>query len=270
MGRTVIFTASTVAEFDAVSGVIGDGEPLSELDVERYLGTVAPLYRKAFRGPPWFERSRCSSDCLRREYCDSEPGTWCNTAGRESSPQEAHPIETTVEEFKRLLKERNALVVVEYGTGPHQQTTAQFGAVFWVSNAEQLWRARYSQVPQMREWLSEEFADLTFLYRDEVFGDTERNGNLRYYSPLCEAVADATGQTLLVGRTISGAVMNVLGRSFGEAVRVLAPSPAKHYRVRGNVGVPVRCCPYVRAVVPDDRYLVVVDLQKARSVAPPT
>jgi hypothetical protein len=263
VGRILILTASRVADFDEVSGAIGDGESLTPPDVDRYLATVAPLYRVAFRGPPWFERSRCAKGCPKGEYCESEPATWCETAGRESSPQEAHPVEKTLKDFRRLLEERNALVVIEYGARD-QQEIAQFGAVFWVANAEELWKARYGDVPEMRGWLSQEFAGQTFLYRDEVFGSAARSGNLRYYGRLCEAVADAMGQTLLVGRTINGAVMNVLGRGFGQAVRVLAPA---NYRVRQNTGVPVRCCPYVRAIVPDDRFMIVVDLQKARRCA---
>lgn len=265
-----MLTAGTVADFDEASGIVGPRQPASVSDVERYLEAAARLYRAAFRGPPWFERSRCSTGCPKKaEFCDSEPGTRCDIAGGATSAQDAHPVATTKENLKQLLDERQALIFIEHDTGAQGSLTARLGAVSWVSNADDLWRARYSsapKAPEMRQWLSEEFGDRTFLYRDEVFGDTERSGNLRCYGRLCRASADALGQTLLVGRTINGAVMNVLARSFGDAVRVLAPAD---FHVRRNLGVPVRCCPYVQAVVPDDRYIIVVDLSKVRpSLAP--
>lgn len=254
-----MLTAGATAEFDRATGVIGLRQSVSGPDLERYLEAAARRYRAAFRGPPWFERSRCPSSCPSEgEFCDSEPGAQCDIAGCATS-QEAHPVGATTESLKRLLDERQALIFVEHTAADRGSLIARFGAVFWASNAQDLWSARYSLKPEMRRWLSEEFGDVTFLYRDEVFGDTTRPGNLRYYRLMCEASAGALGQTLMVGRTINGAVMNVLARSFGDAMRVLAPAD---FHVRRHLGVPVRCCPYVQAVVPDDRYIVVVDLNK--------
>jgi hypothetical protein len=260
--QITVLTAGSVAEFNEDEGVIGRRRQVSAVDVERYLEAAARRYREAFRGPPWFERSRCLSGCSSKaEFCDSEPGTRCDIAGRPTS-DEAHPVKRTTEDLKRLLDERKALISIEHDGGHQGSLTARCGAVFWVSTAQDLWSARYGLVPAMQQWLVEEFGDRTFLYRDEVFGDLERPGNLRYYRKLCMAAAADLGQTLLVGRTINGAVMHVLAcEEFRDAVRVLAPVDA---RVRGKVGVPVRCCPYVQAVVPDDRYIVVVDLTKAK------
>lgn len=257
-----MLTANNAAEFDEGSGIIGPRRQVSDEDLDRYVQAAARRYREAFRGPPWFERSRCLSGCpAAAEFCDSEPGTQCDIAGRPTS-DEAHPVTRTTEDLRRLLDEHQALIVVEHDGIPQGDLTARFGAVFWVSTAQDLWSARYALVPAMKQWLIEEFGGRTFLYRDEVFGDLERPGNLRYYHKLCEAAAADLGQTLLVGRTINAAVMHVLARRFPSAVRVLAPADAK---VRRQVGVPVRCCPYVQAVVPDDRYIVVIDLMKAEA-----
>lgn len=260
MGRILILRALSAAAFDAETGTVGRPQEMSQTQLQSYLATIAPLYRAAFRGAPWFELSRCAPGCPHGEYCSAEPGTWCETAERESGLEEAHPVDEIVENFGQLLDESEALVVVEFDGDPAQEPTAQLGAVFWITTAEELWKRRYERVPEMLPWLVQEFGDRKFVYRDEVFGNVNRAGNLRYYHRLCRAAADSLGETLLVGRTINGAVMNVLCRRFPNAVRVLAPAS---YRVRKNAGVPVRCCPHVEPVVPDDRYIVVVDLAKS-------
>jgi hypothetical protein len=255
--RILMLTADFAADFSPGSADVGSPQELSREKRSHYLALLAHLYGEAFRGPPWFERSRCAPGCPRNEYCAAEPGAWCKLANRNTSPDEAHSADEVVEGFEGLLDDRAAIIVVELAGEPHEPPRAELGAVFWVTTARELWTTRYDRNPEMLDWLVREFGDLSFVYRDEVFGNTKRVGNLRYYDRLCRAAARSLGHTLLVGRTINGALMHVLCERFEGTVRVLAPISR---RVRHNAGVPVACCSSVEAVVPDDRYILVVDV----------
>lgn len=238
---------------------IEDGEgALAQTELAARLRQLVPVYQNAFGGDLWQERSACPDACPVGGFCSSHVGEKCETSGLVPE-HEAYPEDQLMDTFMSRL-DNGALFAVEYISHNDAEVPA-VASIMWPSTAEALAEDKYSNLPDVAEWLQQKLGSRKFIYRDEVFADfsVRQRGNLECYGEVSRFAAEHFGLDLLVGRTINVKVLGKLYSAFGNQLEIYAPNMKNDINqdiLRRDVQE--RVC----GVVPDWRYVAIIDLTK--------
>lgn len=184
------------------------------------INRLKPVYREAFKGEPWFEVTKCADPRVTSPNCVAGlsslvPGELCAACGL-CPTEPAYTDAELNEKFADIGKKQSALYVEESGGG-----NILMASIAYTATASQVAMEKYSDVPDMQEWLSQK--EEPFIWLDEVFADRSlrASGNLNNFSQMLEGLASILGgRNRVLFRTISPAMV-AAARRFGSSAVIL-------------------------------------------------
>ncbi len=173
---------------------------------------LAPVYKKAFAGSPWFEVSRCGCP---HGFSAQTVGERCTGACGQMITQEAYPLPELISDLSGRLQSRRSFVYTEMDADGHPF----MGVIAYRRHGIDIYREKYegrenplaetlfTRMPQEVAWL------------DEIFADLERrpNGNLRNFGRICTLMAEQLDCRVISFRTINERLIGKARSVFGDA-----------------------------------------------------
>jgi hypothetical protein len=177
--------------------------------------TVVPAYQEAFSGWPWYEVSKCV-DTNRPQRCAGglskvALNDTCIPCSNQPNRQ-AYEASELIERFKTLEATRPTSWYVESVDGDPALV-----ALAWTAPPLQIAQEKYSDVPEMQDWLTNTLGDKSIIWLDEVFADKKvrAEGNLMNFGKMCKGFMSALDTTQLAYRTLTPAMVHVADKNFG-------------------------------------------------------
>ena len=189
-------------------------------EVKPLYGEIVPAYQAAFAGEPWYEVSKCA-DQLQRcvgGLSSLAVGASCELCGG-CPALPAYEADGLVNRFNNLATSRPTTWYVEQnGQG------VTLAAIAWKANPAVIAGEKYSDAPQMAEWLNEELGVDEVMWLDEVFAnkDLKPRGNLQNFGKFVTGMAEMLGSQTVAYRTIEPRMIAVPSRDFGRAASIFA------------------------------------------------
>ena len=189
-------------------------------EVEPLYGEIVPAYQAAFAGEPWYEVSKCADQLQRCVGGLSflAVGASCELCGG-CPALPAYEADELVNRFNNLATSRPTTWYVEQnGQG------VTLAAIAWKANPAVIADEKYSDAPQMAEWLNEELGMDELMWLDEVFAnkDLKPRGNLQNFGKFVTGMAEMLGSQTVAYRTIEPRMIAVPSRDFGRAASIFA------------------------------------------------
>jgi len=190
-------------------------------EIKGLYGQIAPVYRVAFAGEPWFEVSKCAANGSNGQKCvgsfSSLPvGSMCESCGnRVTTP--AYEKDELVAKFELLARTRPTSWYLE-----ESEIGTTLAAVAWLATPSEIARERYPDVPAMKDWMTSLMGEYEIGWLDEVFANKslKPSGNLRNFKAMCKGFALRLGVDILAYRTINERMVAAAKRDFKEKVNV--------------------------------------------------
>lgn len=180
---------------------------------------IVPAYQEAFAVPPWNEVSKCVDEI---ERCDGglsavAIGSLCNTCGlRPIRP--AYEAVELMERFDALGLSRPTAWYAE-----QNELGLTMGAVAWKALPGAIATEKYSDVPEMSDWIVDRLGDEPVVWLDEVFANRKlkSKGNLQNFGKFVIGLASMLDCESVAYRTIEPRMTTVPKRDFGDNATVL-------------------------------------------------
>jgi len=207
-----------------------------------------PVYQVAYAGNPWYEVSKCA-DTEKTRRCAGglsslALGQTCEICG--NSPSEAaYKAEELIKTFKEVAERRPSTWYTEEG-----EVGLTLAAFAWTATPLVIANEKYSDVPAMKDWLSDNFGSNNLLWLDEIFADLEKSpsGNLANFKQMCLTMAKSLECQTIAFRTKNERLLSSVKNNFGEKATVYGrlSETSKEQKLK----------------VPDRRDFVVIDLDE--------
>lgn len=186
--------------------------------VKPLYGEIVPAYQAAFAGEPWYEVSKCADQSQRcvGGLSSLAVGASCELCGS-CTTNPAYEAEELANRFNDLATLRpNTWYVEQNGQG------VTLAAIAWKANSAVIADEKYSDVPEMAEWLDEVLGSNEVMWLDEVFAnkDLKPRGNLQNFGKFVTGMAEMLDSRIVAYRTIEPRMIAVLGRDFGQAASI--------------------------------------------------
>jgi len=179
---------------------------------------IVPAYQAAFAGEPWYEVSKCADQLQRCVGGLSSVAVGASCELCSSCPVlPAYEADELVNRLDNLAASRPTTWYVEQnGQG------VTLVAIAWKANSEGVAKEKYSDVPEMAEWLSNKLGCDEVLWLDEVFAnkDLKPRGNLQNFGKFVTGMAEMLGSQTVAYRTIEPRMIAVPSRDFGQAASI--------------------------------------------------
>lgn len=178
---------------------------------------LAPIYKEAFAGPPWNERSKCVDDACDTDYSSSCPGELCVAC--ESVLEDAYAKDELIEKWRAVVDENGLIVVKMDNDSPQSITMAR------PTMQAELYERKYSDVPEMNQWLSQNLTD-RFVWIEDTFADMKRqpSGNLKDRGQVLAVIALQYSGLQIATRTLAPAIVSATGRDVGMFAQIYVGS----------------------------------------------
>ncbi len=187
-------------------------------EIKSLYGEIVPAYQAAFAGEPWYERSKCA-DQLQRcvgGLSSLAIGASCELCG--SCPElPAYEADELMSRFNNLATSRPTTWYVEQnGQG------VTLVAIAWKAKSAVIADEKYSDEPEMAEWLNEKLGVDEVMWLDEVFAnkDLKPRGNLQNFRKFVTWMAEMLGSQTVAYRTIEPRMIAVPSRDFGQSTSI--------------------------------------------------
>lgn len=181
---------------------------------------VVPVYQNAFAGEPWFEVSKCVDGSSMQRcaggFSSLEIGATCEMCG-DCPIRTAYEKGELVDKFELIANTRPTAWYMEKG-----DLGATLFALAWVETPCRIAEERYSDVPEMTQWMQKKLGTEPIMWLDEVFADRTRKprGNLQNFSDMCSGLAQQLEINRIAYRTIASQMVIAPVRDFREQATV--------------------------------------------------
>lgn len=181
---------------------------------------VVRVYIKAFNGPPWNEVSKCADPEVPqrcpRGMSALAVGSVCETCDQTLTEPAFDPEEVALK-LEKLSTSRSSLWYQE-----RSEEGLQMFAFAWVATPEDIALEKYSDVPEMKDWLVDRLGDKPIIWLDEVAKDRDirDKGNLDNFRSICEGYMERFGVSTIAYRTLNKAMTRVAERDFGDDAKI--------------------------------------------------
>lgn len=188
-------------------------------EIKPYYDQIVPAYQSAFKGDPWEEASKCvdeQSRCI-GGFSALEVGELCLTCGN-CTERPAYEKEELIERFEALAASRpTAWYTEQNGLG---LTSA---AIAWKATPSRIAEEKYSDVPEMTDWLQGLLGDDEIIWLDEVFAnkDLQPTGNLKNFGNSVIGFTKILRSPTVAYRTKEPRMLTVAKRDFGVNATIL-------------------------------------------------
>lgn len=175
---------------------------------------IIPAYQEAFAVPPWSEVSKCVDEQVRCEGGLSAVaiGSLCNTCGLcpDSLAYEAGELS---ERFDALGSSRPTAWYTE-----QNDQGLTMAAVAWRALPSVIATEKYSDAPDMSDWIEERLGDEPVMWLDEVFANRKlkSRGNLQNFGKFVTSLAAMLDCDTVAYRTLEPRMTTVPKRDFGN------------------------------------------------------
>lgn len=183
-------------------------------------GKIVPAYQEAFAVPPWNEVSKCVDEQVR---CDGglsavEVGSLCNVCGL-CPTRPAHEADELAERFNALRLSRPTAWYAE-----QNDLGLAMAAVAWKALPSEIAIEKYSDVPEMGDWIVAKLGDEPVMWLDEVFANRKikPRGNLQNFGGFVLGLARILDCETIAYRTIEPRMVAVAKRDFGDNAVVMS------------------------------------------------
>lgn len=177
---------------------------------------IIPVYRAAFAGEPWFEVSKCedTADIQRciGGFSSQEIGQSCADCSL-SLVRPAYEVQELVGRFDKVS---DLVPTAWYTEG--DGNGLNLAAFVWKANTDFIADEKYSDVPEMKKWLSVNLGNNPILWLDEIFADRTKKpfGNLANFGQMIQGFREEFGGLELAFRTINERLIAAARRDFPE------------------------------------------------------
>lgn len=180
---------------------------------------IVPAYQEAFAVPPWNEVSKCVDEQVR---CNGglsaiELGSQCDTCG-------LRPTRPAYEEAE--LSERFDSIGLSRPTAWYTERNDMgltMAAMAWRALPSEIAIDKYSDVPEMSDWMLGKLGNKPVMWLDEVFANRrfKSRGNLQNFGRFVVGLANILDCGDVAYRTIEPRMTAVPRRDFGDNAVVL-------------------------------------------------
>lgn len=184
-----------------------------------YADEIVETYKEAFKGYPWFEESKCPDAEQRCEggFSPLEIGRKCATCGL-CPEKPAYEKDELIEKFDFIDQTRPTQWYIEKnGKG------ISIATLVWQANTDIVANERYTDVPDMQDWLESEFGAGEFVWLDETFANKKikPEGDLRNFGRMCLQFSEMFNLDTIAFRTKSERLIEATRRDFTEDAYIL-------------------------------------------------
>lgn len=187
-------------------------------EARRLYDEIIPAYQSAFAGWPWNEVSKCVDD---RQRCVGgmskiAVGTLCGVCkGAPSEP--AYRSDELVDRFDKIAETKQAAWYAELG-----QKGLNMAALAWRTPWSLIASEKYSNDPDMADWMSQRLPGGDVIWLDEVFANRQisSKGNLRNFGEFVSGFSDRLGGSTVAYRTISQQMVKAAERDFADQATI--------------------------------------------------
>lgn len=181
-------------------------------------GKIIPAYQEAFSASPWSEVSKCVDKMVRCEGGLSavDIGSICSTCNlRPERP--AYEVDELTERFDTLGMSRPTAWYVE-----QNQCGLTMATVAWKALPSDIASERYTDVPEMGDWMTNELGNKPVMWLDEVFANRQikSRGNLRNFGKFVVGLATMLDCDNVAYRTIEPRMLAAPMRDLGDKATV--------------------------------------------------
>ena len=180
---------------------------------------VVPTYQEAFSVPPWNEVSKCTDEQLR---CDDglssvAIGDFCNTCGL-CPTRPAYEGNELIERFDALGLSRPTAWYTE-----QNELGLTLAAIAWKALPSVIAAEKYSDVPEMNDWIVDRLGNEPVMWLDEVFANRQlkSKGNLQNFGKFAVGLATILDCETIAYRTIEPRMTAVANRDFGDNASIM-------------------------------------------------
>lgn len=184
------------------------------------LNKIIPAYQEAFAGEPWYEVSKCADNAdIQRcigGFSSLSIGTCCGLCG-ERVTRPAYEVDELKARFSKLASSRPTAWYVE-----ENQLGTTLAALAWKADVQTIATEKYADVPEMFDWMREQFGTSSIMWLDEVFADRNKKpkGNLQNFSLMCYGLAQKLDTDIVAYRTIAPAMIIAPVKNFGKDAQI--------------------------------------------------
>jgi hypothetical protein len=196
------------------------GDSMKNFYKEIDLSKIVEPYQNAFADWPWYEVSKCA-DTQQPQRCDGglsvvSIGDMCKTCTNIPS-KIAYESEELKSKFTRLQNTYDSLWYIEEVDGEIALAAFAFRAT-----AAQIAMERYSDVPEMYDWMSEKLGENETVWLDEVFANkkVQQKDNLKNFDSMNQQFGESLAAQNVAYRTTNPAMVRAALRDFGSAAVV--------------------------------------------------
>ncbi len=218
--------------------------------VKPLYGEIVPAYQAAFADEPWYEVSKCADErqrcvgglsavaigsiCTMCEMCPSRP---------------AYETDELIGRFDTVAASRPTAWYAEQN-GEY----LTMAAVAWRATPSIIAKEKYSDVPEMSDWLNTTLGNNEIMWLDEVFANKalKQSGNLQNFGLFVKGLAMQLDAETVAYRTISPQMVGAARRDFPCNVRIFAGQ-----RDRSMVG-----SVETASIVPDRRDFIIINIEQ--------
>lgn len=179
---------------------------------------IVPAYQAAFASNPWYEVSKCPDIAIQCEggLSPLQQGTLCSTCGLCPTKQ-AYPANEVTARFDEFATTRPTSWYVERG-----DSGTTLAAVAWSASPETIATEKYSDVPEMKDWLKDNLGNREIIWLDEVFANRniKTKGNLRNFGQMVIGFSEILGLTRVGYRTIAPQMLIAPQRDFNAMTNI--------------------------------------------------
>lgn len=163
-------------------------------------------YKEAFKGPPWYEVTKCAASDELLDKCESgfsrlAIGELCDRCG-ECPFRPAYENDELKTKFEAVAENFNAQWYMEMNG-----SEVAMAALVWAASLEEIADERYKDLPEMKEWMKDTFDENTkrIMWLDEIFANksVRETGNLKNFEYMVNGFMARFGIDTMAFRTIN-------------------------------------------------------------------
>ena len=191
-------------------------------EIRSLYSEIVPAYQVAFEGPPWNEVSKCVDKQMRciGGLSSLAVGAQCDTCGL-CPMQPAYEVDELTQRFDALGALRKTAWYVE-----RNELGLAMAAVAWKASPLRVAAEKYTDVPEMSDWMAGRLGAEPIMWLDEVFANSRLrpSGNLRNFGELVMGLASVLECSTVAYRTIEPRMTTVATRDFADNAVILERS----------------------------------------------
>lgn len=181
---------------------------------------IVPAYQEAFAAPPWNEVSKCVDEQVRcgGGLSATAIGKICNMCGFcPTTP--AYEADELIERFNALGLSRPTAWYAE-----QNDLGLTMAVVAWKALPSDIAIEKYSDVPEMADWIVDNLGEEPVMWLDEVFANRKlkSKGNLQNFGRFVTGLACMLDCDEVAYRTIEPKMTTVPKRDFGDSAVVMS------------------------------------------------